>query len=101
VFYFSEKRVLKGLAIGVASMKVGERALLHVSYKLAYGKEGSFSFPNVPPMADVMFEVELVGFEEPREVRVSTGSSLPFLMVFKSNVSMAFMKSITSLIISS
>lgn len=76
VSYFSEKRVLKGLAIGVASMKVGERALLHVSYKLAYGKEGSFSFPNVPPMADVMFEVELVGFEEPQEVCVSTGSSL-------------------------
>lgn len=75
VVYFAEKRVLKGLAIGVASMRVGERALLHVSYKLAYGKEGSFSFPNVPPMSDVMFEVELVGFEEPREVCVSTGSS--------------------------
>lgn len=60
--------MLKGLAIGVGSMKIGERALLHISYNLAYGKEGSFSFPNVPPMADVLYEVELIGYQEPREV---------------------------------
>lgn len=66
----AEKPVLKGLGIGVASMKAGERALLRVGYKLAYGKEGSFSFPNVPPNADVMYEAELIGFEEPREVRI-------------------------------
>ncbi|KAG0555064.1 hypothetical protein KC19_12G141600 [Ceratodon purpureus] len=64
-----EKKVLKGLAIGVGSMKIGEHALLHISHTLAYGKEGSFSFPNVPPAADVLYEVELIGFEEPREGR--------------------------------
>ncbi|KAK1313499.1 Peptidyl-prolyl cis-trans isomerase FKBP42 [Acorus calamus] len=32
-----------------------------------YGKEGSFSFPNVPPMADLLYEVELIGFDEARE----------------------------------
>ncbi|KAH8931892.1 hypothetical protein BDL97_19G044500 [Sphagnum fallax] len=64
-----EKRELKGLAIGVASMNVGESAVLHVGYQLAYGEEGSFSFPNVPPRADVIFEVELIGFEEAKEGR--------------------------------
>jgi FKBP-type peptidyl-prolyl cis-trans isomerase len=59
---------LKGLAIGVASMNVGESAVLHVGYQLAYGEEGSFSFPNVPPRADVIYEVELIGFEEAKEV---------------------------------
>ncbi|CAM6018965.1 unnamed protein product [Sphagnum balticum] len=64
-----EKRELKGLAIGVASMNVGESAVLHVGYQLAYGEEGSFSFPNVPPQADVIYEVELIGFEEAKEGR--------------------------------
>ena len=64
----AEKKVLKGLAIGVGSMKIGERALLHVTHTLAYGTEGSFSFPNVPPAADILYEVELIGYEEPREV---------------------------------
>jgi FKBP-type peptidyl-prolyl cis-trans isomerase len=66
--YFTEKNVMAGLAIGVASMKSGERALLHVEWELGYGKEGSFSFPNVPPMADLLYEVELIGFDEAKEV---------------------------------
>eukprot|EP01018_Ginkgo_biloba_P000973 Gb_11891 [translate_table: standard] len=62
-----EKKVLSGLAIGVASMKAGERALFHVGWQLGYGEEGNFSFPNVPPMADLIYEVELIGFEEAKE----------------------------------
>ncbi|KAF3629519.1 Peptidyl-prolyl cis-trans isomerase FKBP42, partial [Capsicum annuum] len=62
-----EKKEMTGLAIGVNSMKSGERALLHVGWELAYGKEGSFSFPNVPPSADVLYEVELIGFDETGE----------------------------------
>lgn len=49
-------------------MKIGERALLKISHTFAYGKEGSFSFPHVPPAADVLYEVELIGYEGPREV---------------------------------
>ena len=59
---------MTGLAIGVSSMKSGERALLHVGWELGYGKEGSFSFPNVPPMADILYEAELIGFDETKEV---------------------------------
>ncbi|AEE76533.1 Peptidyl-prolyl cis-trans isomerase FKBP42 [Arabidopsis thaliana] len=62
-----EKKELAGLAIGVASMKSGERALVHVGWELAYGKEGNFSFPNVPPMADLLYEVEVIGFDETKE----------------------------------
>lgn len=64
----TEKKEMEGLAIGISNMKSGERALLHVGWELGYGKEGSFSFPNVPPMADILYEVELIGFDETREV---------------------------------
>lgn len=62
-----EKKEMTGLAIGVCSMKSSERALLHVGWELGYGEEGSFSFPNVPPKADLIYEVELVGFDETKE----------------------------------
>ncbi|KAJ4711601.1 Peptidylprolyl isomerase [Melia azedarach] len=62
-----EKKEMTGLAVGVSSMKAGEHALLHVGWELGYGKEGSFSFPNVPPMADVLYEVVLIGFDETKE----------------------------------
>uniref|UniRef100_A0A7N0TQJ4 peptidylprolyl isomerase n=1 Tax=Kalanchoe fedtschenkoi TaxID=63787 RepID=A0A7N0TQJ4_KALFE len=48
-------------------MKSGERALLHVGWELGYGEKGSFSFPNVPPKADIVYEVELLGFDETEE----------------------------------
>ncbi|KAJ7519882.1 hypothetical protein O6H91_20G059300 [Diphasiastrum complanatum] len=64
-----EKPVLRGLALGIASMKAGERALLRVGWQLGYGEEGSFSFPNVPPRADLIYEVEFIGFEEAKEGR--------------------------------
>ncbi|RID72505.1 hypothetical protein BRARA_C04395 [Brassica rapa] len=62
-----EKKEMTGLAMGVASMKSGERALLHIGWELGYGKDGNFSFPNVPPMADLLYEVEVIGFDETKE----------------------------------
>lgn len=62
-----EKKEMTGLAIGLTSMKSGERALLHVGWELGYGEEGNFSFPNVPPKADIIYEVELIGFDETKE----------------------------------
>ena len=63
----TEKKEMTGLAMGVASMKSGERALLHIGWELGYGKDGNFSFPNVPPMADLLYEVEVIGFDETKE----------------------------------
>lgn len=62
-----EKKQMAGLGIGVACMRSGERALLQVGWELGYGEEGSFSFPNVPPSADLLYEVELIGFDEVKE----------------------------------
>ncbi|KAJ4969799.1 hypothetical protein NE237_002898 [Protea cynaroides] len=62
-----EKSEMTGLGIGISSMKTGERALLHVGWELGYGKDGNFSFPNVPPMADLLYEAELIGFDETKE----------------------------------
>ncbi|GFZ02680.1 FKBP-type peptidyl-prolyl cis-trans isomerase family protein [Actinidia rufa] len=41
--------------------------VLGKGWELGYGKEGNFSFPNVPPMADIIYEVELIGFDETKE----------------------------------
>lgn len=62
-----EKKEMAGLGIGVATMKSGERALFRVGWELGYGEEGNFSFPNVPPMADIIYEVVLIGFDEIKE----------------------------------
>ncbi|KAG0485632.1 hypothetical protein HPP92_009711 [Vanilla planifolia] len=62
-----EKKQMTGLGIGVASMRSGERALLRVDWELGYGEDGNFSFPNVPPKADLLYEVELIGFDEVKE----------------------------------
>lgn len=78
----AEKKEMTGLAIGVASMTSGERSLLHVGWELGYGKEGSFSFPNVPPMADIIYEVELIGFDETKEVSSYSCNLNKFFSIF-------------------
>lgn len=64
----TEKKAHKGLAISVESMKTGESALFHVSWELGYGEEGNFSFPNVPPKANLIYEINLIGFDNVKEV---------------------------------
>ncbi|KAM1158043.1 hypothetical protein ACFX1X_028890 [Malus domestica] len=71
-----EEKEMTGLAIGVSSMKSRERALLHVGWELGYGKEGSLCFPNVPPLADISYEVELIGFDETREGKARSDMTL-------------------------
>ncbi|CAI0442530.1 unnamed protein product [Linum tenue] len=78
-----EKKQMTGLAIGVSNMKAGERALLHVGWELGYGEEGSFSFPNVPPKADVVYEVELIGFDETKEAIAYLGDDFMFQLFGK------------------
>ena len=46
-----------GLHLAVATMRRGERCRLHVAPQYAFGERGSFSFPSVPPSADVEYEV--------------------------------------------
>jgi hypothetical protein len=96
----TEKKQMAGLGIGVGSMKSGERALLHVGWELGYGKEGSFSFPNVPPMADLVYEVELIGFDDVKEVgkqssTASTPHNASIIIILKSRLRLFISVSIT------
>ncbi|KAL1988605.1 hypothetical protein VTN96DRAFT_9000 [Rasamsonia emersonii] len=52
-------RVIKGWDEGVRAMSLGEKSILTINSRYAYGERG---FPNViPPNSDLVFEVELLG----------------------------------------
>ena len=59
------RQVIAGWDIGVASMQIGELALLTCSPQYAYGSEGSP--PVIPPGATLVFEVELISVIPPKE----------------------------------
>ena len=64
----ADKPHLKGVGIALMSMSSGERSLLHINWRYAYGQEGNFSFPHVPPQSDMIMDVELLGFELEEDV---------------------------------
>ena len=56
----------RGLYQLVGTMRKGEVCEAFVHSSAGYGDEGSFSFPSVPPKADLSYVVELVDFEPPQ-----------------------------------
>ena len=59
-FKLGTGQVIKGWDVGVETMKVGEKAILHLRYEYAYGEKG---YPGViPPKATLIFDVELLKF---------------------------------------
>lgn len=57
-----------GLNLAVAAMRVGERAWVYVQQpRYGFGDAGSFSFPAVPPGALLVYDVELLAWEEAKE----------------------------------
>lgn len=56
-FYLNEGYVIKGWDIGVATMGVGERSVLHVPHLFGYGDA---SVGSIPPKAALTFEIELL-----------------------------------------
>lgn len=62
VFTIGKGQVIQGWDEGFQSMKVGERAILHLSSDYGYGAAGSP--PKIPANAKLNFEVELLDFKE-------------------------------------
>ena len=56
-----------GLHLAVGSMRVGERARAWVKSEYGYGPRGNFSFPTIPPNADLIYDIELLDFEPPTD----------------------------------
>jgi FKBP-type peptidyl-prolyl cis-trans isomerase 2 len=62
-FELGKKRIIRGMELGVRSMKVGEISKLVVRSDFAYGAEGlrkSSGAIMVPPFATLCFEIELL-----------------------------------------
>lgn len=60
-FKLGAGQVIKGWDVGVATMKIGEKATLFLRYDYAYGEKG---YPGViPPKATLIFDVELINFK--------------------------------------
>ncbi|XP_053393872.1 peptidyl-prolyl cis-trans isomerase FKBP1A-like [Mercenaria mercenaria] len=57
--------VITGWDYAVASMKVGERARFDIPPEYAYGARGAP--PDIPPNAELLFDIELLGIETPTD----------------------------------
>jgi len=60
-FSLGAGEVIRGWDEGIATMAVGERALLYLSAPFAYGARGAP--PDIPPNYPLIFEIQLLSFQ--------------------------------------
>jgi peptidylprolyl isomerase len=56
-----EARMIEGFKEGLSLLSVGDKATLFLPYELAYGESGN---RGIPPMSNLIFEVEIVSTTE-------------------------------------
>lgn len=56
---FPLDNLIEAWKVGIPGMKVGGKRRLTVPYAMGYGERGSP--PSIPPRADLIFEIELLG----------------------------------------
>jgi cyclophilin family peptidyl-prolyl cis-trans isomerase len=59
--YSPESRLIAGFKEGLLSMKIGDKVRLFIPPHLGYGPQGGGP---IPPNADLVFDLELVGFDQ-------------------------------------
>eukprot|EP00746_Dinoflagellata_sp_MGD_P140591 gnl/MRDRNA2_/MRDRNA2_73826_c0_seq1.p1 gnl/MRDRNA2_/MRDRNA2_73826_c0~~gnl/MRDRNA2_/MRDRNA2_73826_c0_seq1.p1 ORF type:complete len:641 (+),score=121.08 gnl/MRDRNA2_/MRDRNA2_73826_c0_seq1:88-2010(+) len=75
-FELGKGKVIEGWDVGIVNMSLGERAILHVPWWMGYGLEGD---REIPPQADLDFDVELVGIQRGADLMKSPGYEEPEL----------------------
>ena len=76
-FVLGKGRVIAGLDRGVATMRMGEKAILTIAPEFGYGSK---QFGTIPPDSTLVFEIEVLRWLEP----------LPFIVSMLQSVGVAF-----------
>src|ERR1017187_4027131 len=74
-FVQGRRQVIAGWEMGFEGMKVGGKRRLFLPYALAYGENGR---GKIPPKAELIFDVELLGVKDMPPLVATAGLLLPF-----------------------